>query len=90
MPFSSISHLKIDAKYLLKNSHLLTLGSKLESVQSYQMGAFEALEWAWHMLRKKKENAGTVDEAFRSVQDVLAMIGKGNDIDFRKEIRKLH
>jgi hypothetical protein len=54
------------------------------------MGAFEALEWAWHMLRDKKENAGTVEEAFRSVQDVLAKIGKGSPIDFRQEINNLH
>ncbi len=61
----------------------------MEPVQNYQMGAFEALEWAWHMLRDKKANEGTVDEAYRSVQDVLAKIGKGAPIDFRQEIKKL-
>ena len=64
--------------------------STLESVSSYQMGAFEALEWAWHLLRTQKEHAGTVDEAYLSVQDLLSKMGKGSDVDFRQEISRLH
>lgn len=53
------------------------------------MGAFEALEWAWHMLKTQKEHSGTVDEAYSTVQDLLAKVGKGGDVDFRKEINRL-
>ncbi len=53
------------------------------------MGAFEALEWAWHMLKTKKEHSGTVDEAYATVQELLAKVGKGGDVDFRKEINCL-
>jgi hypothetical protein len=61
----------------------------LETAASYQMGAFEALEWAWHMLKTQKEHSGTVDEAYSTVQDLLAKVGKGGDVDFRKEISRL-
>ena len=54
------------------------------------MGAFEALEWAWHLLRTQKEHSGSVDEAYSTVQELLSKVGKGGDIDFRKEINQLH
>jgi len=54
------------------------------------MGVFEALEWAWHLLRVQKEQSGSVDKAFSNVQDLLAKVGKGGKVDFRKEIRSLH
>lgn len=54
------------------------------------MGVFEALEWAWHLLRVQKEHSGSVDEAFSNVEDLLAKVGKGGDVDFRKEISSLH
>jgi len=62
---------------------------KVESVSSYQMGAFEALEWAWHLLKAEKEHSGTVDEAYTTVQELLAKVGKGGDIDFHDEISRL-
>jgi hypothetical protein len=61
----------------------------MESSSSYQMGAFEALEWAWHLLRTQKEHSGSVDDAFSTVQMLLAEVGKGGDVDFRKEISRL-
>ena len=63
---------------------------RMESASSYQMGVFEALEWAWHLLRVQKEHSGSVDEAFSNVEDLLAKVGKGWDVDFRKEISSLH
>jgi hypothetical protein len=54
------------------------------------MGAFEALEWAWHLLKTQKEQRGSVDEAYRTVQELLAKVGKGADVDFRREISQLH
>jgi hypothetical protein len=62
----------------------------VESVSSYQMGVFEALEWAWHLLKTQKEHSGTVDEAYATVQELLAEVGKGGAVDFRKEINQLH
>ena len=63
---------------------------RMEAASSYQMGAFEALEWAWHLLRTQKEHSGSIDEAFSNVQELLAKVGKGGEIDFRKEINLLH
>jgi hypothetical protein len=57
---------------------------------SYQMGAFEALEWTWHLLRTQKKHSGSVDDAFVTVQEILAKVGKGGNVDFRKEISQLH
>ncbi|HIH88990.1 TPA: hypothetical protein HA344_07260 [Candidatus Bathyarchaeota archaeon] len=62
----------------------------MESVSSYQMGAFEALEWAWHLLKTQKEHSGTVDEAYTTVQALLAKVGKGGEVDFSEEISQLH
>jgi hypothetical protein len=64
--------------------------NRLESASSYQMGAFEALEWAWHLLRTQKEHCGSVDDAFSTVQRLLAEVGKGSEIDFREEISRLN
>jgi hypothetical protein len=61
----------------------------VEPTSSYQMGAFEALEWAWHLLRTQKEHSGSVDEAYSTVQELLAKVGKGGKVDFRTEIRRL-
>ena len=62
----------------------------MEPTSSYQMGAFEALEWAWHLLRTQKEHSGSVDEAYSTVQELLAKVGKGGKVDFRTEITRLH
>jgi len=61
----------------------------LESVGSYEMGAFEALEWVWHMLRTERERSGTVEEAYSSVQELLSKMGHGGEVDFKKEITRL-
>ena len=63
---------------------------RMESASSYQMGAFEALEWAWHLLKTQKEQSGSVDKAYNTVQEMVAKVGKGSDVDFRKEISRLH
>ncbi len=73
---------------MLKGRRLTVKG--MESVSSYQMGAFEALEWAWHVLKTQKEHSGSVDDAYTTVQELLAKVGKGGDVDFRKEISQLH
>jgi len=51
-------------------------------LSNYQMGAFEALEWTWHMLRSYRDQPRGVDEARRTIQEVLSKIGKGAHVDF--------
>jgi hypothetical protein len=62
----------------------------LESVSSYQMGAFDALEYTWRLLKAKKERSGSVDEAYSMVQELLAKVGKGGDVDFHEEINRIN
>jgi hypothetical protein len=62
----------------------------MEYVSSYQMGAFEALEWTWHLLKAQKERSGSVDEAYSTVQELLAKVGKGGDVDFHEEISRIN
>jgi hypothetical protein len=51
-------------------------------MSNYQIGAFEALEWAWHMLRTQKDNPEGVEDARRIIKDVLSDMGKGNYVNF--------
>jgi len=53
------------------------------------MGAFEALEWVWHVLRTEKEPSGSIEDAYHRVQDALASMGRGNDINFKQKISEL-
>lgn len=51
-------------------------------MSNYQIGAFEALEWAWHMLRTQKDNPTGVEEARQIIKDVLSDMGEGNYVNF--------
>ena len=51
-------------------------------MSNYQIGAFEALEWAWHMLRTHKENPEGVEDARRIIKDVLSDMGEGTRMNF--------
>lgn len=51
-------------------------------MSNYQIGAFEALEWAWHMLRTLKDSPEGVEDARRIIKDVLSDMGAGNQVDF--------
>ena len=53
-------------------------------MSNYEIGAFEALEWAWHMLRTLKESPEGVEDARRVIKNVLSDMGKGNNVDFRE------
>jgi hypothetical protein len=59
--------------------------SRGEGLTNYQMGAFEALQWAWHMLRSYRDEPRGVDEARRTIQEVLATMGRGAEVNFREE-----
>jgi len=54
-------------------------------MSGYEVGAFEALEWAWHMLRGYRDDPSGVEEARRSIQEVLSRMGQGGRVDFREE-----
>ena len=56
-------------------------------MSNYQIGAFEALQWAWHMLRNYKDQPSGVDEARKAIQDVLLNMGKGDQVDFLEQIQ---
>ena len=51
-------------------------------MSNYRVGAYEALEWAWHMLRSYRDRPGGVEEARRTIQEMLATIGKGDEVNF--------
>jgi len=55
-------------------------------VSNYKMGAFEALEWAWHMLRSYRDRPTGVDEARRLIQEVLSNMGKGVPVSFSEKM----
>jgi hypothetical protein len=57
------------------------------AISNYQIGAFEALQWAWHMLRNFKDQPSGVDEARKAIQDVLQNMGKGDQVDFQEQIQ---
>jgi hypothetical protein len=56
---------------------------------SYEIGAFEALEWVWHLLRNEKEQPGSIEDAYKRVQDTLASIGSGSGVNFKQKITEL-
>jgi hypothetical protein len=51
------------------------------------MGAFDALEWVWHLLRSDKSL--TPDDAYRRVQEALASMGTSNAPNFRQRISEI-
>lgn len=58
-------------------------------MSNYRVGAYEALEWAWHMLRSYRDQPGGVEEARRTIQEMLANIGKGDEVKFRDIIPRI-
>jgi len=52
-------------------------------VSNYEIGAFEALEWAWNMLRVDKTS--DLDEVSRNIQDMLSLLGDGSEINFHQK-----
>lgn len=56
-------------------------------MSTYEIGAFEALEWAWNILRTQ-ESIGEVDATCR-IKDMLFKLGSGNRIDFKQQINEI-
>ena len=55
-------------------------------MSTYEIGAFEALEWAWNIL-KTQENVEN-DAACR-IKEMLFQLGSGNPVDFRQQINEI-
>jgi len=57
-------------------------------MSNYEMGAFEALEWAWNLLRT--QNSGeSVNEATVRIQEMLFTLGSGSTVNFRQKTSDL-
>ena len=57
-------------------------------MSNYEIGAFEALHWAWHILREYKDTPSGIDEARKVTQDVLLNMGKEDQVDFQEQIQR--
>ena len=55
-------------------------------MSTYEMGAFDALEWAWNILRTQ-ENVGDANAAGR-IKEMLFQLGSGNPVDFKQQINE--
>ncbi len=58
-------------------------------MSDYKVGAFDALEWTWHMLRSYRDRPKGVDEARSLIQEVLSKMGTGDLVDFGEKISEV-
>jgi len=56
-------------------------------VSTYEIGAFEALEWAWTILRS--QNDVNVNDATGRIQDMLFKLGSGKPVDFKQQVTEI-
>jgi len=56
-------------------------------MSTYEIGAFEALEWAWNIL-KLQENIGDIGAKNR-IKEMLFKLGSGNPVDFKSQINDI-
>ena len=54
---------------------------------SYKIGAFDALAWAWHMLRRYRDDPNGVDEGRQVLKETLAKLGAGDEVSFEVDIK---
>lgn len=52
-------------------------------MSDYQIGAFEALEWAWHILREYDNQSNGIEDARNAIREKLSMLGNGDKIQFK-------
>lgn len=58
-------------------------------MSNYSMGAFEALEWAWYMLRGYRGRPKGLEDARRLIQEILSSMGDGAHIDFNEKLSEV-
>ena len=51
---------------------------------SYENGAYEALQWAWLILKRCQEDPGAVEDVRHEISEKLSELGKGIKINFRR------
>jgi hypothetical protein len=56
-------------------------------MSTYEIGAFEALEWAWKIMRSQEHIGG--NDATIHIQEMLFKLGTGNTVDFRQQINEM-
>jgi hypothetical protein len=56
-------------------------------MSNYEIGAFEALEWAWNLLRV--QGGSDVQEATVRIQEMLFTLGSGNPVNFQQKTSDL-
>jgi hypothetical protein len=52
-------------------------------MSNYEIGAYEALQWTWKLLRNIKKNPNAIQVAQQVIDEKLKVIGAGNKINFR-------
>ena len=56
-------------------------------MSTYEICAFEALEWAWNILRVKEMN-NEADAANR-IKEMLFQLGSGAPVDFKQQMDEI-
>ena len=52
-------------------------------MSTYEIGAFEALEWAWNLLRENDEV--NIEDATKHIQEMLLTLSNGTQVNFRQK-----
>jgi len=50
-------------------------------LSTYEVGAFEALEWAWNILREKSDV--NVEDTTKLILEMLFTLGSGRQVNFQ-------
>ena len=56
-------------------------------MSTYEVGAFEALEWAWNLLRVKSDV--NVEDATNHILEMLSTLGSGTQVNFQQRTSAL-
>jgi len=60
----------------------------MSDMASYESGAYEALHWAWLMLKKVRKDPDSIDKARAEIKDKLSLIGNSGKTDFLTELNQ--
>ena len=58
-------------------------------MSDYKIGAFDALEWVWHTLRRYKDQPKGFDEAKRVILATMSNMGMGDKLNFSEKISEV-
>jgi hypothetical protein len=56
-------------------------------LSTYEVGAFEALEWAWNLLRVQGDV--NIEDATKHIQEMLFTLGNGTQVNFQQRTSAL-